>query len=165
MVISARAGEFEAGFEKNGQTREHAMLSKTLGARYLVVCVNKMDTCDWSEERYKYIQDSTHTFLVKNCGFERENIKWVCVEGYSGVNIKEPIQGISWYKGTTLFDTLNSFPRIKRSTKRMIRIPILSKFENMGQLELFGKIESGIIQPGMKGAMMPTQEKLTIMSI
>lgn len=38
----------------------------------------------------------------------------------------------------------------------MIRIPILSKFENMGQLELFGKIESGIIQPNMKVTMMPT---------
>lgn len=41
----------------------------------------------------------------------------------------------------------------------------MSKFENMGNLELFGKIESGIIQPNMKATMMPTQEKLTIISI
>lgn len=32
LVVSARNGEFEAGFEKNGQTREHAMLARTLGA-------------------------------------------------------------------------------------------------------------------------------------
>ena len=28
LVISARKGEFETGFEKAGQTREHAMLAK-----------------------------------------------------------------------------------------------------------------------------------------
>lgn len=32
LVISAKPGEFEAGFEKEGQTREHAMLAKSLGA-------------------------------------------------------------------------------------------------------------------------------------
>ena len=47
----------------------------------------------------------------------------------------------------------------------MIRIPILSKFENMGSVELFGKIESGIIQPNMQATLLPTQEKLTIVSV
>ncbi|CAF4588669.1 unnamed protein product, partial [Rotaria sp. Silwood1] len=37
LVISARKGEFETGFERGGQTREHAMLVKTAGVRYLVV--------------------------------------------------------------------------------------------------------------------------------
>ena len=31
LVISARKGEFEAGFEKDGQTREHVQLAKSLG--------------------------------------------------------------------------------------------------------------------------------------
>ena len=54
LVISARRGEFETGFEKGGQTREHALLAKTLGIRFLVVVINKMDdhTVEWSEERY-----------------------------------------------------------------------------------------------------------------
>lgn len=30
LVISARKGEFEAGFEKDGQTREHVQLAKSL---------------------------------------------------------------------------------------------------------------------------------------
>lgn len=33
MVISARKGEFETGFDRGGQTREHALLAKTLGVR------------------------------------------------------------------------------------------------------------------------------------
>lgn len=52
-VISARKGEFETGFEKGGQTREHAMLAKTAGVKHLIVLVNKMDdpTVNWSLER------------------------------------------------------------------------------------------------------------------
>ncbi|EJW73560.1 mutant elongation factor 1 alpha, partial [Wuchereria bancrofti] len=53
LVISARKGEFETGFDRGGQTREHAMLVKTTGVKYLVVLVNKMDdpTVNWDEER------------------------------------------------------------------------------------------------------------------
>ena len=53
LVISARKGEFETGFERGGQTREHAMLVKTAGVRKLVVVINKMDdsTVNWSKER------------------------------------------------------------------------------------------------------------------
>ena len=54
QVISARRGEFETGFERGGQTREHAMLVKTAGVKHLVVAVNKMDdpTVQWDEERW-----------------------------------------------------------------------------------------------------------------
>lgn len=53
QVISARKGEFETGFEKGGQTREHAMLAKTAGVKHLIVLVNKMDdpTVNWSVDR------------------------------------------------------------------------------------------------------------------
>lgn len=47
LVISARKGEFEAGFEKEGQTREHAQLAQSLGVQKLVIVVNKMDDCNW----------------------------------------------------------------------------------------------------------------------
>ena len=53
QVISARKGEFETGFERRGQTREHAMLAKTAGVKHLVVLINKMDdpTVEWDESR------------------------------------------------------------------------------------------------------------------
>lgn len=54
QVISARKGEFETGYEKGGQTREHVQLAKTLGVAKLLVVVNKMDdpTVNWSKERF-----------------------------------------------------------------------------------------------------------------
>ena len=44
LVVNAATGEFEAGFESGGQTREHAMLVRSLGVKQLAVAVNKMDT-------------------------------------------------------------------------------------------------------------------------
>src|SRR5437868_9044993 len=43
LSISAATGEFEAGFSKEGQTREHALLAFTLGVKQMIVAVNKMD--------------------------------------------------------------------------------------------------------------------------
>ena len=53
LVIAARKGEFETGFERGGQTREHAQLAKTLGVAKLVVVVNKMDdpSVNWDKVR------------------------------------------------------------------------------------------------------------------
>lgn len=42
LVISARKGEFETGYERGGQTREHALLAKTLGVQKLIVVINKV---------------------------------------------------------------------------------------------------------------------------
>lgn len=53
QVISARKGEFETGFDRGGQTREHALLAKTAGVKHLIVLINKMDdpSVEWDQKR------------------------------------------------------------------------------------------------------------------
>merc|ERR1711972_978036 len=65
LIISARKGEFETGFERGGQTREHALLAKTLGVDKLVLAINKMDdpSVRWSQERYDEIVGKLSPFL------------------------------------------------------------------------------------------------------
>ena len=65
QVISARKGEFETGYERGGQTREHVQLAKTLGVSKLLVVVNKMDepTVQWSKERFSDFLTTHKHFL------------------------------------------------------------------------------------------------------
>jgi translation elongation factor EF-1alpha len=63
LVVSARRGEFEAGFDRGGQTREHVLLAKTAGVRRLIIAINKMDdtTVNWDRERYAQTGRSKQT--------------------------------------------------------------------------------------------------------
>ena len=87
LVISARKGEFEAGFEKNGQTTEHAHLAKSLGVDSLIVIVNKMDledekSVEWSQERYEEIKSKVNPFLRDDCGYDIDNkVHWIPISG------------------------------------------------------------------------------------
>lgn len=55
LIISAKTGEFESGFQKGGQTQEHAFLAKSLGVDHLIVIITKMDTVDWDQKRFEEI--------------------------------------------------------------------------------------------------------------
>ncbi len=94
------------------------MLSRALGAERIIVIINKMDFCDWSEERYNYIKDQLYPFLRKSCGFDSEKIFWAGVEGLSGINIKDRIsyEKAPWYKDNTLFEALDRVPTIVRAS-------------------------------------------------
>lgn len=52
LVVNATVGEFEAGFEAGGQTREHAMLVRSLGVKQLGVAINKMDTVRHTNDNF-----------------------------------------------------------------------------------------------------------------
>ena len=164
LVISAKPGEFEAGFEKDGQTREHAMLAKSLGAQYLIVIINKMDTVEWNEERFNYIQTSLHPFLTKNCGYNAQNIFYVAISAQTGLNMKESLKPelAPWYKGKSLWQTLDGLPPILRSHEKILRIPLLDKFKEKGVLTTSGKIGSGVVKPNMQCVLMPLQKPITI---
>lgn len=88
LVISARKGEYEAGFEKDGQTREHVQLAKSLGVQKIVVVVNKMDdhSVGWSETRWKEIQTNLLPFLNKS-GYKDSDVFFVPISGLTGDNI------------------------------------------------------------------------------
>lgn len=116
LVISTRTGEFEAGFERGGQTREHAMLAKSVGVKKLVVVMNKMDLCEWSESRYLECQKKLLPFL-KSCGFNpKTDIHMMPLSGQMGLNLTKPLpDGVCpWYTGPCLVEYLDSMEPIKR---------------------------------------------------
>lgn len=102
LVISARKGEFETGFDRGGQTREHAMLAKTAGVKYLVVLVNKMDdpTVNWDESRYNECKDKILPYL-KKLGFNHsKDLFFLPCSGQTGQGLKEQLDEklCPWYR-------------------------------------------------------------------
>ena len=74
MVVNATTGEFEAGFDAGGQTREHAVLVRSLGVSQLIVAVNKLDTVEWSKDRFDFIVEKLKQFLKSSVGFRESDV-------------------------------------------------------------------------------------------
>jgi len=158
LVISARKGEFEAGFDKDGQTREHVQLAKSLGVQKLVVVVNKMDeaSVQWSEARFKDICERLEPFLEQS-GYGKKDVYYVPISGIAGDNIKEKMdpKTCKWYTGPTLMQILDDLPVEKRDPNAALRIPVLEKVKEQGVVA-HGKIESGTIRIGDKIMVSPS---------
>ncbi|XP_059414403.1 eukaryotic peptide chain release factor GTP-binding subunit ERF3A-like isoform X2 [Carassius carassius] len=166
LVISARKGEFETGFEKGGQTREHAMLAKTAGVKHLIVLVNKMDdpTVNWSLERYEECKEKLVPFL-KKVGFNpRKDVHFMPCSGLTGANLKEPAEYCPWYTGLPFIPHLDSLPNFNRSNDGPVRLPIVDKYKDMGTVVL-GKLESGSISKAQQLMMMPNRHTVEVLSL
>lgn len=168
LVISARRGEFETGFEKGGQTREHAMLVKTAGTKHLIVLINKMDdpTVQWSAERYQECIDKLTPYLRK-CGFNpKTDIHFMPASGLTGAWLKDPVPEdlCPWYRGPPLLTYLDQLPSFERSIKAPLRLPIAERFKDMGTYVL-GKLESGAVTKGQSLVLMPNKQNVEVAQI
>jgi len=166
LVISARKGEFETGFEKGGQTREHALLAKTLGVRILLVVINKMDdpTVEFSEERFEECKEKLTPFL-KGCGYNcKKDVLFLPISALTNINVLEKSPKLPWYKGECFIDALDNLPGLDRNTEAALRLPILSKYKDMGTV-VEGKVEQGRITPGDKLWMMPNRVPVEVLNV
>lgn len=168
LVISARRGEFETGFDRGGQTREHAMLAKTLGINRLIILVNKMDeaTVQWSQERYDEIEKKLSPYLLK-WGFKSSEFDFIPCSGYTGANLKNqvPEDVCAWYQGPTLMDHLDQLEPIKRDFDAPLRIPVLARYKERGSTMILGKIECGTMVLDKECILTPSDQKFTVVGI
>ena len=165
LVISARKGEFETGFEKGGQTREHALLAKTLGVRILLVVINKMDdpTVEYSQERFDECVEKLTPFL-KGCGYNtKKDVIFVPISALTATNVLEKSPNLPWYDGPTFLSALDTMPPLERNKESALRLPILSKYKDMGTI-VEGKVEQGTIKPGDKLWVMPNRVPVEVLN-
>ena len=168
LVISARKGEYETGFEKGGQTREHAMLAKTQGVNKLVVVVNKMDdpTVEWSEDRYKECITKLTTFL-KGLGYNpKTDLTFMPIAAQQTMGIKQrvPKEVAPWNDALSLLDYLDSMQTLERKLNAPFMMPIAAKYRDMGTW-IEGKIEAGVMGKDTKYLMMPTKAEIQISAL
>jgi len=168
LVISARKGEYETGFEKGGQTREHAMLAKTQGVNKLVVVINKMDdpTVNWSEERYKECTSKLQQFL-KGTGYNlKTDVFFMPIAAQQTLGIKDrvPKDVCPWYDGPSLLEYLDGMPTLDRKVNAPFMMAVAGKYRDMGTM-IEGKIEAGVIKKGMSVIMMPNKQSVEIAAV
>ncbi|EAQ84941.1 hypothetical protein CHGG_08955 [Chaetomium globosum CBS 148.51] len=165
LVISARKGEYETGFEKGGQTREHAMLAKTQGVNKLVVVINKMDdpTVNWSHERYTECTSKLQQFL-KGTGYNvKTDVFFMPIAAQQTMGIKDrvPKDKCPWYDGPSLLEYLDGMQALERKVNAPFMMAIASKYRDMGTM-VEGKIEAGVVKKGMTVIMMPNKQTVDI---
>ncbi|MEJ1275305.1 HBS1-like protein isoform X1 [Cricetulus griseus] len=168
LVVDASRGEFEAGFETGGQTREHGLLVRSLGVTQLAVAVNKMDQVNWQQERFQEITGKLGHFL-KQAGFKESDVAFIPTSGLSGENLITRSQSselTSWYKGSCLLEQIDSFKPPQRSIDKPFRLCVSDVFKDQGSgFCVTGKIEAGYIQTGDRLLAMPPNETCTAKGI
>ncbi|XP_014225687.1 eukaryotic peptide chain release factor GTP-binding subunit ERF3A isoform X2 [Trichogramma pretiosum] len=165
LVISARKGEFETGFDRGGQTREHAMLAKTAGVKHLVVLVNKMDdpTVEWDEARYNECKDKILPYLRK-LGFNpAKDLTFMPVSGQLGIGLSSPIprEICNWYDGPAFIPFIDSLPSLNRKSSGPFIMPIVDKYKDMGTV-VMGKVEAGEAKKGHPLLVMPNRTQVIV---
>lgn len=167
LVVSARKGEFEAGMSAEGQTREHAILARTMGINQLIVAINKMDATEppYSEKRYKEILEVLSKFL-KSIGYDVSKIPFIPISAWTGENLIERSPNMPWYNGPVLVEALDYLVPPAKPIDKPLRIPIQDVYSISGVGTVaVGRVESGVLKSGDKVSIMPPALTAEVKSI
>eukprot|EP00116_Pleurobrachia_bachei_P004571 sb/3464833/ len=132
LVVDATPGEFEAGFDAGGQTREHVLLVRSLGVQSLVVAVNKMERVGWEEKRFREIEEQLIGF-IRGVGFKTTEVVFVPVSGLEGDNLTERSDNTAlqaWYSGKSLIEVIDEIEPPSRNYDKPFRLVITDVFKH-----------------------------------
>merc|ERR1719267_548263 len=121
-MIASNPGEFEAGFGREGSTKEHMQLANTLGVKKMIVCCNKMDRTEppYSEARFKEIMAEVKNFLKSKKMFKKA--KFIPISGWVGDNMLDQSENtlVLRQEEVPRYDSLR-LPRQDQTTKTCYR--------------------------------------------
>ncbi|KAG2119097.1 P-loop containing nucleoside triphosphate hydrolase protein [Suillus discolor] len=183
LVVDAITGEFEAGFDRGGQTREHLLLVRSLGVSQVIVAVNKLDQVslgshdsaslslptwlqvNWDPSRFEEICGLLRAFLVQS-GFPSSKTSFVPVSAMLGVNLVNNADASvlsKWYKGPTLVDLLDKLEPPTREIASPLRLPISNVFKGQNSgTGVTGRICGGVVQVGERLRVLPGDESAIV---
>jgi len=167
LMIASGVGEFEAGWAKTGQTREHALLCFTLGVKQMICCINKMDdkSVAYAKPRYTEIKDEVKKYL-KKVGYDVKNIPFIPISGWAGDNMIEMSTNMKWYKGPCLLAALDNINPPTRAVDQPLRLPLqdVYKISGIGTVPV-GRVETGVLKPGMNVRFGPAKVITEVKSV
>lgn len=151
VLVDARHGVVE-------QTCRHSFIASLLQIKHLILCVNKLDLVDYSEEVFNKIKADFEDFSSK---LEIQDIQYIPISALNGDNVVDKSDKTPWYDGSTLLYTLENvhissdydFVDSRFPVQRVIRPQSEDYHDFRGYA---GKIEGGIFKPGDEVLALPS---------
>lgn len=160
ILIDARHGVTE-------QTSRHSYIASLLRIPHIIICINKMDLVNFSEDRFNEIMDQFSTFAGK---IHVNDFKFVPISALLGDNVVEPSTNMPWYGGGTLLQVLedieigndNNLTDPRFPVQYVIR-PLSDEFHDYRGYA--GRVAGGVFRPGDEVIAFPSMLKTKIKSI
>jgi sulfate adenylyltransferase subunit 1 len=160
ILIDARHGVIE-------QTKRHAFIASLLQIPHIIVCVNKMDLVDYSEEVYNNIitqfEDIASKMLVTD-------VRFIPMSALNGDNVVNKSKNMDWYQGAPMLHTLETMHISSDINKVDSRFPVQTVLrpQSEGFIDYrgyAGRVASGIFRKGDEVTIMPSGFTSKIKSI
>ena len=160
ILVDARNGVIE-------QTRRHAYIAALLNIPHILVCVNKMDLVDFSEEVFERIKVD---FIDVASRLDSQDIHFLPISAKLGDNVVDPSNNMPWYKGNTFLGLLEALPvgqdwnlQDPRFPVQYVIRPITDEYHDYRGYA--GRVASGVFRVGQQVAILPGGLKTTIEAI
>ncbi|GAA3770379.1 hypothetical protein GCM10022225_66640 [Plantactinospora mayteni] len=151
ILVDARKGLVE-------QSRRHAFLCSLLRVPHLVLCVNKMDLVDWSQEVFERIADEFTAFAAK---LEAPDLTVVPISALHGDNIVTRSENTPWYEGPSLLHHLEHVHIASDRNLVDVRFPVQYVIRPQSTTVTdyrgyAGQVASGVLKPGDEVMVLPS---------
>jgi len=160
ILIDARHGVIE-------QTKRHAFIASLLQIPHLIVCINKMDLVEYSQDVYDDIINQFEEFSSK---LYTKDIRYLPISALDGDNVVNRSTNMEWFQGAPLLHTLEHLHISSDLNKIDARFPVQTVLrpqskEFVDYRGYAGRVASGIFRPGDGITVMPSGFTSTIKSV
>ena len=160
VLVDARKGMTE-------QSRRHAFIATLLGVPHMVVCVNKMDLVDWSEEIFENIRREFTEFAAR---LRLRDLTFIPLSALSGDNVVTRSEKMQWFDGSPLLSHLERLHVASDRNLVDVRFPVQyvvrpQSHENRDYRGYAGTIASGVLKPGDRIRALPAGLETEIATI
>jgi sulfate adenylyltransferase subunit 1 len=151
ILIDARHGVIE-------QTKRHAFIASLLQIPHIIVCINKMDLVDFSEEAYNKIvaqfEKISSKMLVKD-------VRFIPMSALLGDNVVNRSENMPWYQGAPMLHTLETMHISSDINKVDARFPVQTVIRPQSDSHrdyrgYAGRVASGVFRTGDEITVMPS---------
>lgn len=143
------------------QTKRHSYILNLIGVKQTAVLINKMDMVNYSESAFNKIKNEIESVLTN---FNIKPSYILPISAKFGENLAKKSDKLSWFKGPTVLEALDSFLSQKIEDKPL-RFPVQDIYELGAETIAVGRVESGIMRLGEDIYVLPEKKKAKLKTI